>query len=144
MVGTILELMSCLWFNIHDRFVVPCNIKVVFIELHDIDIAGSNLGRYNINEWKINHMPDKIWEKLTYPFPHLCGCTILVLEWLRNNISWSPCYASSCYFACLIKSFIPVILDMLSSFSVLDKHIQHPSILWTIRQDTNQLLAVII
>ena len=37
--------------------------------------------------WISNHMPSKVWDEITYPFPNFNGCTIKVGEWISNFIS---------------------------------------------------------
>ena len=39
-----------------------------------------------IAAWTSNHMPSKVWNEITYPFPNFHGCTIEVWEWIRNFI----------------------------------------------------------
>ena len=34
-----------------------------------------------------NHMPSKMWDKVTYPFPNFNGATVEVWEWKRNSIT---------------------------------------------------------
>ena len=36
--------------------------------------------------WISNHMPNKLWDKITYPFPNFHGATIEVWEWRSNFI----------------------------------------------------------
>ena len=33
-----------------------------------------------------NHMPSKVWDKITYPLPNFNGCTIEVWEWICSFI----------------------------------------------------------
>ena len=35
-----------------------------------------------IPAWIRNHMPSKVWDEITYPFPKFNGCTIEVWEWI--------------------------------------------------------------
>ena len=37
--------------------------------------------------WTNNHMPSKVWNEITYPFPNFSGCTMEVWEWISNFIS---------------------------------------------------------
>ena len=39
-----------------------------------------------IPAWISNHMPSKVQDEITYPFPNFNGCTIEVLEWISNFI----------------------------------------------------------
>ena len=39
-----------------------------------------------IPTWISNHMPDEIWDAITYPFPNLNGAAVDVLEWISNFI----------------------------------------------------------
>ena len=37
---------------------------------------------FNFNTtWISNHMPNKVWDEITYSFPNLNGCTVEVWEW---------------------------------------------------------------
>ena len=36
--------------------------------------------------WIINHVPDKVWDEITYPLPRLNGGIIEVSEWISNFI----------------------------------------------------------
>ena len=36
--------------------------------------------------WISNHMPSKMWDGITYPFPNFNGCTVEVWEWVSNFI----------------------------------------------------------
>ena len=31
-----------------------------------------------------NHMPSKVWDEITYPFPNFNGCTVELWEWISN------------------------------------------------------------
>ena len=33
-----------------------------------------------------NHMPDKVWDEITYTFPNFNGATVEILEWISNFI----------------------------------------------------------
>ena len=37
-----------------------------------------------IPAWISNHMPNKVWDKITYPFPNFNGCTVVVWERISN------------------------------------------------------------
>ena len=37
--------------------------------------------------WICNHMPCKVWDEITYPFPNFNSCTVEVWEWISNFIS---------------------------------------------------------
>ena len=48
-----------------------------------------------IPAWISNHMPSKVCDRITYPFPNFNSCTIEVLEWMNNfipHISVDPCF----------------------------------------------------
>ena len=34
-----------------------------------------------------NHMPGKVWDEITYPFPNFNGCTVEVGDWISNVIA---------------------------------------------------------
>ena len=36
--------------------------------------------------WICNHMPNKVWDEIIYPFPNFNGCTVEVWEWINNFI----------------------------------------------------------
>ena len=38
-----------------------------------------------IPAWISNHIPAKVWDGITYPFPNFSGCTIEVWEWISNS-----------------------------------------------------------
>ena len=35
---------------------------------------------------QVNHMPGKVWDEITYPFPNFKSCTVEVWEWIGNFI----------------------------------------------------------
>ena len=37
-----------------------------------------------IPAWVSNHMFNKMWDKITYPFPNFNDCTVEVWEWISN------------------------------------------------------------
>ena len=39
-----------------------------------------------IPTWISNHMPNKVWDEITYPFPNFNGCIMEVWEWVSNFI----------------------------------------------------------
>ena len=39
-----------------------------------------------IPAWRSNHMPSKVWDEITYPFPNFNGVTIEVWELISNSI----------------------------------------------------------
>ena len=39
-----------------------------------------------ISAWISNHMPAKVWDEITCPFPNFNGSTIEVWEWMSNFI----------------------------------------------------------
>ena len=39
-----------------------------------------------IPAWIDNHMPSKVWDKITYPFPNFNDATVEVSEWISNFI----------------------------------------------------------
>ena len=45
--------------------------------LHDLTL---------IPAWISNHMPNKVWDEITYPFLNFNGCTVEVYEWISNFI----------------------------------------------------------
>ena len=40
-----------------------------------------------ILSWISSHMPSKVSDEITYPFPNFNGCTVEVWEWINNSIS---------------------------------------------------------
>ena len=49
--------------------------------------------------WISNHMSNKMWDKITYPFPNFNGCRVEVVEWISNfiphfimEVITSPCW----------------------------------------------------
>ena len=44
------------------------------------------LGLTIIPSWISNHMPSKVWDEITYPFPNFNGCTVEVWKWISNFI----------------------------------------------------------
>ena len=47
---------------------------------------GSDNGLALTRRWISNHMPSKMWDEITYPFPNFDGATIEVWEWISNFI----------------------------------------------------------
>ena len=45
-----------------------------------------SLTQINFLVWISNHMPNKVWDKIIYPFPNFNGCTVKVWEWISNFI----------------------------------------------------------
>ena len=43
-------------------------------------------GLTSISAWVSNHMSNKLWDEVTYPFPNFNSCTVEVLEWIDNFI----------------------------------------------------------
>ena len=39
-----------------------------------------------IPAWISNHIPSKMWDEITYPFPNITGPTIEVWEWIGSSI----------------------------------------------------------
>ena len=39
-----------------------------------------------ITAWISNHMSNKVWREITYPFPNFNGATVEVWEWISNFI----------------------------------------------------------
>ena len=40
----------------------------------------------SIPAWISNHMPSKLWDEITYPFPNFNGSTVEVWEWMSSFI----------------------------------------------------------
>ena len=38
-----------------------------------------------IPAWISNHVPNKVWDEITYPFPNINGATVEVWEWMNNS-----------------------------------------------------------
>ena len=36
--------------------------------------------------WIGDHMPSKLWDEITYPFPNLNSCAVEVWKWINNDI----------------------------------------------------------
>ena len=47
-----------------------------------LDKYGSTL----ILAWIINHMPNKVWYEITFPFQNFNGATVDIWEWISNFI----------------------------------------------------------
>ena len=56
-----------------------------------------------------NHMPSKVWDELTYPFPNFNGCTVEVfLEWISSFIL---------HIRMAMSNYIPhIIMDVITFF----------------------------
>ena len=39
-----------------------------------------------IPAWISDHMPSKVWDEITYPFPNFNGTTVEVWVWISNFI----------------------------------------------------------
>ena len=44
-------------------------------------------GLTSIPVWISNHVPNKVWCEITYPFPNFNDCAVEVWEWISNLIS---------------------------------------------------------
>ena len=40
----------------------------------------------NFNAWTDNHIPSKVLDEITYPFPNVNGWTIQIWEWVSNVV----------------------------------------------------------
>ena len=38
-----------------------------------------------ISAWISNHIPNKLWNEITYPFPNFNGATVEVCEWIKMS-----------------------------------------------------------
>ena len=71
----------------NDDFI--CDITYHFDEEIDfrLNVIYSSVASFtNIPAWMSNHMPRKLWNEITYPFPNFNGVTIEVWEWISNLI----------------------------------------------------------
>ena len=55
-------------------YLVPCR-HMASTGHNDLTYINLNVGCIN------NHMPSKVWDEITYPFPNCDGCTIEFGEW---------------------------------------------------------------
>ena len=56
-----------------------------------------------IPAWKSNHIHDKVWSEITYPFPNFNGITVEIWEWISNFIP-------TLYWAC---DYLSILVDKL-------------------------------
>ena len=45
----------------------------------------TNMAQFFIPAWVSNHMPNKLWDEITYPFPNFNSATIKDWEWISNT-----------------------------------------------------------
>ena len=50
---------------------------IIHIQYHGLTLIPAFLS---------NHMPSKVWDEITNPFPNFNGVTIEVWKWIRNFI----------------------------------------------------------
>ena len=72
--------------NYHDNSWI--SVAPVIFHLHGFTI---------IPAWISNHMPIKVWDEITYPFPNFNGCTIKICEWnffphFIMDVIFYPCW----------------------------------------------------
>ena len=82
-----LTLMDELWGICCECFVEIgpcCNCTVWLISIPLLLLPGAPLTL--IPAWISNHMPSKMWDEITYPFPNFNSCTVEVWEWISNFI----------------------------------------------------------
>ena len=68
-----------------------------------IDCAGNAIGNFHVLDcyiilvdllplvghvWISNHIPSKVWDEITYPFPNFDGCIGEVWKWISKFISY--------------------------------------------------------
>ena len=51
---------------------------------------------FNLSIIKSNHMPSKLWDEITYPFPNVNGCTVEVKQWISHFI---PTHFNGCNYS---------------------------------------------
>ena len=63
--------------------------KYIIYEVHMPPIVlHGHLGYLLLTLINFNHMPGKVWDEVTYPFPNFNGCTVEVWEWISNFIPY--------------------------------------------------------
>ena len=80
--------------------------------------------------WISNHMPNKVWDEITYPFPNFNGCSVEVWEWIINfiphlimGVITYPCSIKLIGWSILVKGRLGC---KLSTFSIIQKnYIRH-------------------
>ena len=56
-------------------------------------LVGNNWGPFYLHGlslipvWISNHMPCKVWDEITYPFPNFNGCILLHYIWVTNTFN---------------------------------------------------------
>ena len=52
-----------------------------------VSLALDDFNKHRLTlAWISNHTPSKAWDEITCPFPNFNGCSVEVLEWIRNFI----------------------------------------------------------
>ena len=63
-----------------------CTEEVCLSKIDSIEATSIWFDQYGLTTWITNHMPGKVWDELTYPFPNFNGATVEVWEWIGNFI----------------------------------------------------------
>ena len=77
--------------------IVSTTIRYIYYVLIHLDSCSPKMhwhkgplsqhGLSLIPAWISNHMPSKVWDEITYPFPKRNGCIVDALEWISNCFS---------------------------------------------------------
>ena len=79
--------LGCSWMlNELIKWFWPVYIYI-YIFVSQLPSVPSRLHNH-VSAWTSNHMPRKMWDEITYPFPNFNGCTVEVWEWISHFI---PC-----------------------------------------------------
>ena len=81
------------WFDTNLILVSPDNIICNLWALHYqpsvwqiYATTNQKVQPLTATAWASNHMPSKVWDEITYPFPNFNGATAEVWEWISNLI----------------------------------------------------------
>ena len=107
------------WGKFHERYQPPIteiSWKITFRKFQS-NLTGTNEIKFQlelpaapfywyglnlISAWISNHMPNKVCNEITYPFPNFNGCTVEAWEWMINfiphfimDVIIHPCWGES-------------------------------------------------
>ena len=74
------------WYALKDI----CHLWINLI--HSLNCVRNFSGPFSLHgltlipAWISNHMPSKVWDEISYPFPNFNSCTVEVWEWISNFI----------------------------------------------------------
>ena len=121
------------WYGVNNVFILNCDgcqVSVYILCVSGIfqvlgtctfwmdSVVPLQLGNH-CKAWISNHMPSKVWDEITYPFPIFNSCTVEVWEWISNFIPHFimdiiPIHAGV---DCDVLSWDPTVSDMKGCFN---------------------------